>query len=99
MEATTILSSSMRICHYRSVGVRSASHRLFLCKGSEACIHAKYRYSISRKISRQPSTDCIHSGYSVKFSMKFHGVGSCLASLWNCKEKDSSETKSMTTDN
>lgn len=52
---------------------------LFLCKGTEAFVHAKYhsRWSLFlAKIWQQPSADSSSlSGYSAKFSPKFLGVG------------------------
>lgn len=53
---------------------------------------------ISRKIVPAAFHDLCHIGYSVKFYRKFLGVGRLSASLRYRKEKDSSETKSMTTD-
>ena len=53
---------------------------------------------ISRKIVPAAFRDLCQIGYSVKFYWKFLGVGRLSASLRYRKEKDSSETKSMTTD-
>ena len=54
--------------------------------------------TISGKIMAAAFRDLCQIGYSVKFYWKFLGVGRLSASLRYRKEKDSSETKSMTTD-
>jgi len=51
-----------------------------------------------QKIVPAAFRDLCQIGYSVKFYWKFLGVGRLSASLRYRKEKDSSETKSMTTD-
>ena len=78
-------------------------YALFLCKGTEAFVHAKYLSQWSlflAKIWQQPSTDSSSlSGYSAKFSPKFLGFRPMIASLRVPQRKGTkSETKSMTTD-
>ena len=45
------------VCYLSPFQVRCASLRLFLCKGSEDGNHAKYCFTISKKMFRQPSAD------------------------------------------
>ena len=73
---------------------------VFPCKGSADRCHTNKQATFWEKLSRQPSTDCTQSGYSMKFLAEFLGLVPLVsATLIPARKKTQSDTKSMTTEN